>query len=163
MDCIYVDRLRRSSNGNNGLIEGVAAQVKDRMLGMAAGKLHGARPMLLFPEGTTTNGRYLLPFRTGAFLAGCPLKPVIIQYNTRHVSPCWECISGHRLILFMLCNPIHEVTCYELPVYYPSEEERANPRKYADNVRKVMVRKGTRMITELMIAWAVPHVKVALQ
>ena len=27
-------------------------------------------PLLLFPEGTTTNGRYLLRFKTGAFLAG---------------------------------------------------------------------------------------------
>ena len=32
-------------------------------------------------QGTTTNGRYLLPFRTGAFLAGVPVQPVIIKYG----------------------------------------------------------------------------------
>ena len=52
-----------------------------RMQDMAAGKLPHARPLLLFPEGTTTNGRYLLPFKTGAVLAGLPLQPVVIQYG----------------------------------------------------------------------------------
>jgi hypothetical protein len=33
------------------------------------------------PQGTTTNGRFLLPFKTGAFLAGVPLQPVIIKYD----------------------------------------------------------------------------------
>jgi lysophosphatidylcholine acyltransferase/lyso-PAF acetyltransferase len=37
------------------------------------------RPMLLFPEGTTSNGQMLLPFKTGAFLAGVPVLPVIIK------------------------------------------------------------------------------------
>ena len=32
-------------------------------------------------QGTTTNGRYLLPFRTGAFLAGAPVQPVILKYG----------------------------------------------------------------------------------
>jgi hypothetical protein len=32
-------------------------------------------------QGTTTNGRYLLNFKTGAFLAGLPLQPVIIKYD----------------------------------------------------------------------------------
>jgi 1-acyl-sn-glycerol-3-phosphate acyltransferase len=40
------------------------------------------RPMLLFPEGTTSNGRYLLPFRTGAFLAGVPVRPVVLSYSS---------------------------------------------------------------------------------
>ena len=39
------------------------------------------RPMLLFPEGTTTSGRCLLPFKTGAFLAGLPVQPVILRYG----------------------------------------------------------------------------------
>jgi hypothetical protein len=33
-------------------------------------------------QGTTTNGRYLLPFKTGAFLAGVPVLPTIIHYRT---------------------------------------------------------------------------------
>ena len=32
-------------------------------------------------QGTTTNGEYLLPFKTGAFLAGAPVQPVILKYG----------------------------------------------------------------------------------
>lgn len=60
---------------------GVSTMVKQRMQDMVAGRLPGARPVLLFPEGTTTNGRYLLPFKTGAFLAGLPVKPVVMRYG----------------------------------------------------------------------------------
>lgn len=63
-----------------------------RMQDMAAGKLPHARPLLLFPEGTTTNGRFLLPFKTGAFLAGLPLQPVVIRYG--EVRPL--CVLGRR-------------------------------------------------------------------
>ena len=32
-------------------------------------------------QGTTTNGTHLLPFKTGAFLAGAPVQPVILKYG----------------------------------------------------------------------------------
>ncbi len=79
------------------------------MQAAAGGTDGGARPMLLFPEvsvafasrmasfvqealfdwktaihflqGTTTNGEYLLPFKSGAFLAGAPVQPVLIRYG----------------------------------------------------------------------------------
>jgi hypothetical protein len=81
----------------------------------------------------------MLPFRTGAFLAGLPLRPVLLRYATRTVSPAWETIPAARHIFLLLCNPAHSVTCYELPVYVPTEEERSDPRLYADNVRRRMV------------------------
>ena len=61
--------------------QGVGAIVKERISCAARGEAEGERPMLLFPEGTTTNGLYLLPFKSGAFLAGCALQPVILQYQ----------------------------------------------------------------------------------
>ena len=73
MDCLYVDR---DAPGTARVSDAVVARMRD----MAAGRLPHARPLLLFPEGTTTNGRYLLPFKTGAFLAGLPLRPVVLRY-----------------------------------------------------------------------------------
>jgi len=67
-----------------------------RMQDMAAGKLPHARPLLLFPEGTTTNGRFLLPFKTGAFLAGLPLQPVVIQYGEVRGGEGWDECSGYN-------------------------------------------------------------------
>lgn len=31
------------------------------------------------PQGTTSNGSCLLPFKTGAFLAGLPVLPVVLK------------------------------------------------------------------------------------
>ena len=104
MGCLYVDRDvaaassasgasagAGSSNGNSsvGPVQQqqqqhggrVSELVRQRMQATAEGRLPHARPMLLFPEGTTTNGRFMLPFRTGAFLAGQPLQPVVIRYG----------------------------------------------------------------------------------
>merc|ERR1712110_1089287 len=41
----------------------------------------GDRPLLVFPEGTTSNGKGLLEFRKGAFVAGKPIRPVLIKYT----------------------------------------------------------------------------------
>ncbi|KAI8104505.1 hypothetical protein M9434_003060 [Picochlorum sp. BPE23] len=144
MGCLYVERsktaaddaMKKGQNQGNG----VAALVKQRMQGIAHGRGEHERPLLLFPEGTTTNGHFLLPFRTGAFLAGEPLQPVIVQYETRGVSPCWESVVAHRHIILMLCNVFHSVTCYTLPVYYPTEKEKQDPVLYAANVRKEMLK-----------------------
>lgn len=48
-------------------------------------------------EGTTTNGDYLLPFKTGAFLPKAPVLPVILRYPYQRFSPAWDTISGVSL------------------------------------------------------------------
>ena len=148
MGCLFVERAKtvtnsdetNGTNGNNGNNGNVSNQVKERMMRFARGNPQKERPILLFPEATTTNGCFLLPFRSGAFLAGEPLQPVVLKYETRKVSPCWESIVANRHAFLMLCNPFHSVTCYKLPVYVPSPEEKADPRLYASNMRDFMVR-----------------------
>jgi lysophosphatidylcholine acyltransferase/lyso-PAF acetyltransferase len=51
-------------------------------------------------------------------------------------------IPAARHIYLMLTLPVHSVTCFELPVYRPSEAERRDPKLYAHNVRQLMVRRG---------------------
>lgn len=50
--------------------------------------------LIFTAEGTTTNGDYLLPFKTGAFLAKAPVLPVILRYPYQRFSPAWDSISG---------------------------------------------------------------------
>lgn len=45
--------------------------------------------VLLFPEGTTTNGRILMSFQLGAFLPGYPIQPVIVRYPHVHFDQSW--------------------------------------------------------------------------
>ncbi len=66
-------------------------------------------------QGTTTNNRFLLNFKTGAFLAGLPVRPVIIKYDLESpVSLCWDTINVLRHVALVLLQPWHRVTCYEV-------------------------------------------------
>ena len=55
---------------------------------------HDFLSIMMCAEGTTTNGSYLLPFKTGAFLARIPVQPIILKYRYRRLSPAWDTISG---------------------------------------------------------------------
>ena len=41
---------------------------------------------MIFPEGTGTNGRFLLTFKKGAFEGMNPIKIVALKYEDRHFS-----------------------------------------------------------------------------
>eukprot|EP00250_Pteridium_aquilinum_P004426 c14637_g1_i1 orf=443-1786(-) len=136
LGCVYVQREDKSSD-----FKGVAGIVSERM--HAAANDEEAPLMMLFPEGTTTNGSYLLPFKTGAFVAGTPVQPVILKYSHRRLSPAWDSISGARHVVLLLCQFINFLEVLVLPVYAPSEEEKADPKLYASNVRKLMASEGS--------------------
>jgi len=99
-------------------------------------------PILIFPEGTTSNGKGLIKFRVGAFIPGVPVQPVIIRYYYKHFNPsiCYYPIFSMMLIL--LCQVINYMEVTFLDVYYPSEEEKKDPKLYAENVRQYMSKHG---------------------
>lgn len=45
--------------------------------------------VLLFPEGTTTNGRVIISFQLGAFIPGFPIQPVVVRYPHIHFDQSW--------------------------------------------------------------------------
>ncbi len=96
-------------------------------------------PVAIFPEGTTTNGRYLLRFRTGAFVAGLPVAPVLLKYPYKYFPPSLEAIKASKYVWGLMTQPWNEVHYHRLPVYFPTAEERNDPRLYADNVRMKML------------------------
>ncbi|XP_052188555.1 lysophospholipid acyltransferase LPEAT1-like isoform X4 [Diospyros lotus] len=108
--------------------------------------------MMLFPEGTTTNGDFLLPFKTGAFLATAPVLPLILRYPYRRFSPAWDSISGVRHVIFLLCQFVNYLEVRQLPVYHPSQQEKDNPKLYADNVRRLMAREGNLILSDIGLA-----------
>ena len=71
-------------------------------------------------EGTTSNGEYLLPFKTGAFRAQTPVKLVILKYPYKRFSPAWESISGASSNSF---GPTLVDVMAELPRYSQKCEE----------------------------------------
>ncbi|XP_066361602.1 lysophospholipid acyltransferase LPEAT1-like isoform X2 [Miscanthus floridulus] len=145
LGCIFVQRESKTSD-----FKGVSGAVTERI--QRAHQQQNAPMMLLFPEGTTTNGDYLLPFKTGAFLAKAPIKPVILRYPYKRFNPAWESMSGARHVFLLLSQFVNYLEVVHLPVYYPSEQEKDDPKLYANNVRKLMAVEGNLILSDLGLA-----------
>ncbi|XP_016383713.1 lysophospholipid acyltransferase LPCAT4 [Sinocyclocheilus rhinocerous] len=98
--------------------------------------------MLMFPEGTTTNGRALIKFKPGAFLAGVPVQPVLLHYpgEPDTVRWTWKGLTWLGTLWHTTSQIYTSVTVEFLPVYTPSQEEKQNPDLYAENVQKLMAK-----------------------
>ncbi|XP_073672851.1 lysophospholipid acyltransferase LPCAT4-like [Garra rufa] len=98
--------------------------------------------MLMFPEGTTTNGGALIKFKPGAFLAGVPVQPVLLHYPGQPdtVRWTWRGISWLGALWHTTSQIYTSVTVEFLPVYTPSRDEKQNPDLYAENVQKLMAK-----------------------
>lgn len=103
-------------------------------------------PLCFFPEGTTTNGKSLIHFKPGAFIAGLPVHPVLIQFPKQFGLSTnltqWSLIGGPdnvcMMTLLQLCVPYQRAIIKWLPEYLPSEDEKNCPELYSHNVQKYM-------------------------
>ncbi|XP_049390337.1 lysophospholipid acyltransferase LPEAT1 isoform X2 [Solanum stenotomum] len=145
LGCVYVQRESKSPD-----FKGVSGVVNERI--REAHQNKSAPIMLLFPEGTTTNGDFLLPFKSGAFLSGAPVQPVILRYPYQRLSPAWDSISGARHVILLLCQFVNYMEATWLPVYYPSQQEKDDPRLYAENVRRLMAHEGNLLLSDIGLA-----------
>ncbi|XP_075516995.1 lysophospholipid acyltransferase LPEAT1-like isoform X1 [Primulina tabacum] len=145
LGCVYVHRGLKSSD-----FKGVSGIVNERILEAHQDK--SAPQMMLFPEGTTTNGDYLLKFKTGAFLAKTQVLPVILRYPYQRFSAAWDSISGMRHLILLLCQFVNYIEVIKLPVYHPSEHERKDPKLYAEHVRQLMALKGNLILSDVGLA-----------
>lgn len=140
----YIDRM----HGSRLSIAGKIAERQDMVV-----KEDGALPpVAIFPEGTTTNGDYLIKFRTGAFIIGTPIVPVLIRYSYRWFSPSYESIKTGKYVFGLLTQLSNHVRYYRLPVYYPSEVEKKDPSLYAANVHKMMLAKSAEVFGEPLMS-----------
>lgn len=60
-------------------------------------------PLLVFPEGTTSNGTNILRFRRGAFESECTVRPMTIDYGRPVVHPANDCINQEIVTILSLC------------------------------------------------------------
>ena len=78
--------------------------------------------LLLFPEGTTTNGTALLPFKKGALVSERTLKPVVLKYDTnKSFSQAFDIIALVPLIVLNLSYCCLHCEVLDLPPFQPNE------------------------------------------
>ncbi|CAJ1085895.1 lysophospholipid acyltransferase LPCAT4 [Xyrichtys novacula] len=118
--------------------------------------------MLMFPEGTTTNGSALIKFKPGAFLAGVPVQPVLLRYPNKLDTVRWS-YKGTTWIeaLWHTTSQFYtNMTIEFLPVYTPSQEEKKDPNLYADNIQKLMAKALGIPATDYVMEGGVPVSKL---
>jgi 1-acyl-sn-glycerol-3-phosphate acyltransferase len=128
-DAILVDRDQASSR-NKTLVE-----IKRRAQDLNAAQL------MIFPEGTCNNQLTLFDFRKGAFEPGNPIQPICFYFPYKHFNPCWtgRAVGGNDLIdllIRLLSQFVNRLDIRVLPVYKPTEEEKADSLLYAKNVQR---------------------------
>lgn len=99
--------------------------------------------IMIFPEGTCTNGKGLITFKAGAFMPGVTVQPICIKYNWKYCDPaCVKHGPQPPFVLFkLMCQVYNSVEVVFLPPYVPKEEEKKNANLFALNVRELMAKK----------------------
>ncbi len=76
--------------------------------------------VLNFPEGTTSDGRALLPFRRGAFgaarIARVPIVPVLVEYDDARVAWVGDATFLPHYAALVARGPVRARVCFGRPI-----------------------------------------------
>lgn len=92
--CLFLNR--ESETDRNQVMEMISTRTK-RVVSH-----NDISPLLIFPEGTTTNGRALMSFKKGAFANCDPIKIYVLKYNTEPLSFVWSISNMNSLHVMLL-------------------------------------------------------------
>ena len=137
--CLYFDRGSKDSK------QQVMKQMEERFKLIEKGLYP---PLIMNAEGGTTNGRYIIKFKKGAFVGNYPCKPVVLKYHSPHVDleQCVMPIYMHIILSSM--NIGGHVEYLEFPVFKPNEyffkhhqrEGEEQWETYARVIREIMAK-----------------------
>ena len=115
-DTIFIDRGERAAIG------GQVGQLRAAL---------GPRPVAIFPEGTTGDGRALLPFKSSLLAAldppppGLRVQPVRLDYGTAASHVAWVKESGLANVRRILSRPSFPVTLTFTQPFAPTGTRKA--------------------------------------
>lgn len=99
----------------------VLAQIEQRQLENEKG-LWPHSTLIIYPEGATTNGKYLIRFKKGAFAALRSVQPVLIKYESPFADFEGCIIPFGSNLALALTNIMCRIKIKELPVFLPNDD-----------------------------------------
>jgi lysophosphatidylcholine acyltransferase/lyso-PAF acetyltransferase len=103
-------------------------------------------PIMIYVEGSTSNGEYLMSFKKGAFASLLPVQPVTTVSLTQMIS-----VNPFATVFLAMCtNPFKTITQKFSPVFTPNEyfwknHQKAGEQKidtYIRTIHKIMMESG---------------------
>ncbi|CDW73629.1 acyltransferase family protein [Stylonychia lemnae] len=103
-------------------------------------------PLIMYPEGCTTNNTEMIQFRRGAFNGMYPVQPVTFKYYSPFFQCSHDILDVFSHIILIMCQPYTYCEIRIMPVFQPNEyfsnfQVREGEEKwaaYARAVRKIM-------------------------
>lgn len=98
--------------------------------------------LTVFAEAGTSNGRYLLRFKRGAFENLNTIQPFFIEYYSPFTNPSCDVFPMHLHVMFMACQFFSTIKLRRMPIIGFSEELKRkakgnNVEVYAETVRDI--------------------------
>jgi len=134
IQCIWVEREKRDQK------DSIMEAIKERVKNIEEGK--NFPPIVMFPEGTTTNGEYLASFKKGAFTPLAPVKITCLKYTGPRFNPSLDLLDTGLTFLFTFCQLWNGLEIYEFDTFYPDYlklQGEDDWKIYADKVKNIMV------------------------
>ena len=103
-------------------------------------------PLVIFPEGTTSNGEYLLTFKKGAFHPMRPVKIVCLKYETSGFYPYSSLLPFNSFYILCMSSWSLKVKIYEFEGVYDPKHLNIDPNNkegwkiFAEKVRNIMAK-----------------------
>lgn len=149
MDCVFVRREPGTKEGSDasGIVRAseelarraaLRAQLVDDRVSDVDVRVP---PVVVFAEGTTSNGEQLLTFRTGAFLSNRWIRPVVLRYRPlwwASFSLAWESIPALQHVVLMFSQGGYAVDVLRLPPCAPTPGSSMDPAAFSRAVRARM-------------------------
>jgi 1-acyl-sn-glycerol-3-phosphate acyltransferase len=95
--------------------------------------------IVIFPQALLANNRTITKFRTGAFVLGLPVQPILFEYT--------EDQSSMSILPDMFCFPELHVKIRALNLI--TNNKNLSPIEFAETVRHVMANKGNFMLSNV--------------
>lgn len=137
LQSLFVDRNNRTDK------EAIISTIRERTSLIKSGKNYPK--ILIFPEGTTTNGKYMISFKKGAFVTMDPIKIICLKYHERTFALSYDVIGDIYCLVFPFCQFYNRLTVTEFDVFDPEylgpfTGEQKAWAVYASKVKEVMRR-----------------------
>jgi len=111
LQSVFVNRDNRDDK--NSILD----SIEERAAKIRANKNYPQ--VLIFPEGTTTNGKYLISFKKGAFFTKDPIQIVCLKYQERSFGLSYDVIGDIYCMVFVFCQFVNRLTVTEFDVFDP--------------------------------------------